>query len=148
MRQYSLNKIARKPVQAGPGRPEKLIDWKIVDEHLEAGCPGMEVAAVIGVHEHTLYRRCEIEKQTNFSVYAQEKRAKGKASLRKVQHDLAVEGDKTLLIWLGKAVLEQREITDSNQNITKIVLGVSHDLASGRSIPTQALPDSCPKSLE
>ena len=147
MRQYSLNKIARKG-NPGAGRPEKTIDWKIVDEHLEAGCPGMEVAAIIGVNEYTLYRRCETEKQINFSQYAQEKRAKGKASLRKVQHSLALEGDKTLLIWLGKAVLEQREITDSNQNVTKIVLGVSHDLASGRAIPTQALPDSSPKSLE
>lgn len=147
MRQYSLNKIARKN-KPGAGRPEKVIDWNIVDEYLEAGCPGMEVAAVIGVNESTLYRRCEIEKQVNFSTYAQEKRAKGKSSLRKVQHQLALEGDKTLLIWLGKSVLEQKEASDSNQSATKIVLGISNDLACGRSFSAKIVPNSCNQGSE
>lgn len=53
--------------QEGPGRPPCKIDWKKVDFLLKAGCSGTDVAAELGIHPETLYRRCEEKNKTNFS---------------------------------------------------------------------------------
>jgi hypothetical protein len=95
-----------------PERSEAIIpiNWQVVDKMLRAGCSGVEVAARLGMSADNLYSRCEKEKQTEFSAYAAQKKANGQALLREAQFDAAVEGkDRTLLIWLGKQMLEQRE---------------------------------------
>lgn len=97
-------------------RPLCEIDWNIVDEHLAAGCCGTEIAGLLGVYPDTLYNRCEKEKGTTFSAYLQEKKSSGEALLRKKQFDKAMgfteTGDNTLLIWLGKARLGQKETSE------------------------------------
>lgn len=91
-------------------RPRLNIDWKIVDKLLEADCEGTEIAAYIGVHPDTLYLRCQKEKKMGFSEYLQEKKAKGNSLIKVKQFEAAVKDkDKTMLIWLGKQRLGQRE---------------------------------------
>lgn len=94
-------------------RPEKKIDWERVDELLEAGCLGTEIAPHFDMHHDTFYRRVEMEKGTSFTAYSLEKKSKGESLLREVQYNKALgrteKGDNTLLIWLGKTRLEQRE---------------------------------------
>lgn len=95
------------------GVPAKKIDWKIVDDYLEAGCNGAQIADHLGIHPDTLYIRCEKEKEMCFSAYLQIKRASGEKLLAKAQFDKALgrnkEADNTMLIWLGKQRLNQRE---------------------------------------
>ena len=81
---------APKEVKRPTGRPAAEIDWKIVDEHLQAGCTGTEIAGLLGVYPDTLYNRCEKEKLTTFSAYSQEKKLGGEAILRKIQYDKAI----------------------------------------------------------
>lgn len=104
---------APKEVKRPVGCPQKEIDWNLVDEFLIAGCPGTKIAEAIGVCADTLYDRCEQEKGVNFSAYSQQKRTTGDALLHKAQFDKAIGrtelGDNTLLVWLGKTRLEQRE---------------------------------------
>lgn len=89
------------------------IDWKVVDDLFIAGCPGTEVAGRIGCHPDTLYKRIEDKYDTAYSAYLQEKRSKGDALLRAHQYAKALgltdKGDNTLLIWLGKCRLKQRD---------------------------------------
>jgi hypothetical protein len=102
-------KEVRKPV----GHPLKEIDWNVVDDYLITGCPGTKIAAAIGICNDTLYARCEMEKGMCFSAYSQEKRKVGEAILHKAQFDKAIGrtelGDNTLLIFLGKTRLDQKE---------------------------------------
>ena len=91
------------------GCPPKEIDWDIVDNYLKKGLPGTKIADAIGVYPDTLYNRCEAEKGTTFSAYSQQKRTNGDALLHAAQFDKALEGDTSLLIFLGKVRLEQRE---------------------------------------
>lgn len=93
----------------GNGRKEHIIEWSKVDKMLEAGCTGTEIAGEIGCHPDTLYDRCEKEKGLLFSVYVRSKRAKGDGTLRAKQFKLAMEGDRVMLIWLGKNRLGQKE---------------------------------------
>lgn len=90
-------------------RPEKPIDWKLVDELLIAGCMGTEIAPHFDMHYETLYRRVEEKFGIGFTEYSRQKRAQGDACLRKVQYDKAMGGDNTLLVWLGKNRLAQKE---------------------------------------
>ena len=95
------------------GRTPKFIDWEKVDRLLEAGCSGVEIAPHFGVHYETLYDRAVKEKGVMWTVYSQEKKAKGNSNLRVKQYQQAMKGDRGMLIWLGKQRLEQRDQKDS-----------------------------------
>lgn len=94
-----------------------IIDWEKVDQLLISGCPGTEVAEFLGICNDTLYRRIEEEKKMPYSAYLQQKRSKGKALIRSQQFAKALgktdAGDTTLLIWLGKVHLEQKEVKEN-----------------------------------
>ena len=94
------------------GRPKIEINWDILDQYLEAGASGVKAAAALGVHYHTLISRFEerqLEGFSTFSQYIQAKRSKGDVDLLMKQHELALEGDKTMLVWKGKSRLKQIE---------------------------------------
>jgi hypothetical protein len=93
-------------------RPKVQIDWDRVGQMLEAGCSGVGIAGVLGIDEATLRKRCPKDLKISFSEFAQQKKAKGDDLLRLKQFDMAMKGDKTLLIWLGKQRLEQAERQD------------------------------------
>lgn len=94
-------------------RPTLPIDWDRVDDLLEKGCLGTEIAAYFGVHPQTLYERTQSRYGVTYSEYSQSKKAKGELALREVQFDKATgkskKGDNTMLIWLGKQRLNQKE---------------------------------------
>lgn len=101
------------------GRPKADIDWNRVDALLEADCSGAGIAAVLGVAPGTLYDRCLKDKGIPFSEYSQQKCSKGESLLKEVQYLKAMGGDNTLLVWLGKVRLKQKEHQD--EVITKEV---------------------------
>lgn len=91
-------------------RPEIPIDWARVDELLEAGSPGTEIAAYFGMHPNTFYRRLEEKRGVSFSEYSAQKKSKGDALIREAQLKKALKKlDNTMLIWLGKQRLGQKE---------------------------------------
>ena len=103
------------PTGKPSGRPSisKNIDWVRVDELLMAGCTGTEIAATLGMHADTFYLRCQEENGMVFSAYKEEKFNLGDSFLKEVQYKKALgltdKGDNTLLIWLGKTRLKQKE---------------------------------------
>ena len=109
-----------RPKKANPlpnGRPQKPIDWDRVDELLMAGCMGTEIAPHFNMHYQTFYDRVQLEKGMGFTEYMTEKRSQGEALLREKQYKKALgltdTGDNTLLIWLGKNRLNQKETPDA-----------------------------------
>jgi hypothetical protein len=113
------------------GRPEKPIDWERVDKLLMSGCTGMEIAAQFDMHHSTFYRRVEERYGMIFTNYAGEVKQKGDALLREAQYDKAVnEKDNTMLVWLGKTRLGQKEAKDSDQVLQEAVLKLKNLLAS------------------
>ena len=99
------------------GMPQIPINWDMVDHMLMNDCTGIEVAAAIGCAPNTFYDRTLQEKGVTLTEYAASKRAKGNTLLRNRQQEVALEGNTTMLIWLGKQRLDQRE-PDSRGNIT------------------------------
>jgi hypothetical protein len=91
------------------GRPKVDIDWDKVGKMLEAGCSAVGIAATIGCDEDTLRKRCPADNNCTFSEFSQQKKAKGDELLRTKQFQVAMTGDKTMLVWLGKQRLGQAD---------------------------------------
>jgi len=52
-----------------------------------------------------------------FSAYSTIKRGEGKELLRAKQFQIAMEGDKTMLVWLGKQYLDQSDHSAIDHNV-------------------------------
>lgn len=108
-----------------PGRPLIPIDWKKLDQYLQAQCEGASIARIMGVHPETLYDRVVAEFGqklgiSNFSEYRALKRAEGLELIRLKQFDAAMAGDKTMLIWLGKQLLGQKDQVETTLHVPQV----------------------------
>jgi hypothetical protein len=90
-------------------RTQIPIDWKRVDELLLCGCTGTEIAAHYAMHPHTFYDRVADKYKMTFTEYLTQKRSHGNALIREAQHKKALKGDNSMLIWLGKNRLGQKD---------------------------------------
>lgn len=94
-------------------RKPNPLDWIKIDEMLQMHCTGTETAAAIGVCPDTLYDRTLQEKGILFSEYSLKMKEKGNTYLRAAQRDKAIKSkDSTMLIWLGKHWLKQKEVVE------------------------------------
>ena len=100
------------------GRPRIPIDWDDVDLMLEAECPGTEIACSYGMTADAFYRRFQEHHGENLTTYETSKRKLGEHKLRKAQYIKALSGDNTMLIWLGKQRLNQREPQSNEHQVT------------------------------
>jgi hypothetical protein len=94
------------------GRPKGTtipINWEQVDEMCAIQCTGEEMAGVLGMDYDTLASACKREKNKLFSDYITQKRSDGKMSLRRTQYTTALDGNPTMLVWLGKNWLGQTD---------------------------------------
>lgn len=90
-------------------RKKISIDWDRVEKMAMAGANGVQIAAALGIHYNTLDKRSKEDLKCDFSEYLTTKREKGNELLLRKQYDIAMSGDKTMLVWLGKQRLEQKE---------------------------------------
>lgn len=90
-------------------RPKANIDPEQVKQLAMIQCSYAEMAAVVGCNESTLTRR--------FAQVIKEGREVGKSSLKRAQYKAAMNGNPTMLIWLGKQHLEQKDQPMFNQSI-------------------------------
>ncbi len=82
----------------------KEINVALVEVLAAVGCTDEEIAANAGCSVRTLQRR--------FAGSIKKGRAKAKASLRRKQYQLAMEGNVAMLIWLGKNLLGQHDAAE------------------------------------
>ena len=96
------------------GRPRKAVDPDMLERLAACGCTVAEIAAVLQCNKRTLERR--------FAEAVETGRFKGRSSLRHKQFQLAMKGDKTMLIWLGKQLLGQTEKVELSRTQVKDLL--------------------------
>ena len=108
------------------GRPKIEIDFAEVDKLCQIQCTGEEIASFFEISYDTLERRCKEQFKVSFAEYIKEKSSKGKSSLRRLQWKAAMNGNVTMLMWLGKQYLGQADktnyIDESNYNNNKEAL--------------------------
>ena len=96
------------------------IDWDRVEKMAMAGANGVQIAAALGIDYDTLAGRYKEDNKQVFSEYLTTKREKGNELLLRKQYDIAMSGDKTMLIWLGKQRMGQKERTDHTSDDERI----------------------------
>lgn len=99
------------------GRPKITINWDEFDKLCHLQCTLVEIAEWFSCSEDTIERRVKEEYGVTFAEHYKKKASKGKISLRRKQMDIALGGNVTMLIWLGKQYLGQSEKSDQNISI-------------------------------
>lgn len=100
----------------GRGENKTVIDPTEVEKLAKLWCSWEEMSDFFGVPANTL--------KYNFSDIVAKGRSETKQGLRRAQLKLALSGNATMLIWLGKNILSQSE---NPQNTGKEVLPFTDD---------------------
>ena len=95
--------------KAKTGRPRIDIDWDEFDKLCAMQATLNEIAAWFKCSIDTIENRCWEEKEMRFSDYFAKKASIGKISLRRKQFQTAMSGNVSMLIWLGKNWLDQKD---------------------------------------
>lgn len=98
--------------------PHKLeISPEQVRKLAAIGCTDVEIGEIVGCSHDTLTRR--------FRQELDDGRANGKASLRRKQMELALSGNVTMLIWLGKQMLGQvdKQVVENSHEVFEVIIG-------------------------
>ena len=127
----------QKKKKSNAGRKKFVIDWNKVDNSLRAGSNGVQVAAMLGIHYNTLVNKCNEEKKCDFSDYLAQKRQEGNDVLFGLQYKLAKEGDRGMLIWLGKNRLDQSDKKEIKQHNTGSLININMTGGSDEPIRTE-----------
>jgi hypothetical protein len=97
--------------KAKPGRPPAKFDLAQIASLSQLGCTDEEIAAFFSVDRKTIQRHKAADAE--FAAALVNGALKGNISLRRVQFKAALEGDRTMMIWMGKQRLGQRDKVDA-----------------------------------
>jgi hypothetical protein len=97
----------------GPGgRPRVEIDLGLVERSAQIGCTNDEIVALLGIGRSTFYDRLKDDPELQEVI--DRGRAVGRATLRRMQWQAAENGNPTMLIWLGKQMLDQKDKVENS----------------------------------
>lgn len=88
-------------IEVGRGENKKIIDPKEVEKLASIGMKNSEIAEYLDIDDSTL--------GYNFKQELAKGRHNLKVSLRRAQLNLALSGNATMLIWLGRNILGQSD---------------------------------------
>lgn len=87
-------------------RPKKTIDYKEVEKLAAIMCTQEEIGSHLDISVRTL------QKDEEFLRVYKKGLDGGRKSLRRQQYELAMNGNATMLVWLGKQYLDQKDNKD------------------------------------
>lgn len=94
------------------GRPRIEISQQQFEALCNIMCTEEEIAGIFDCSVDTIENWCKRTYKQTFSEVYKRKSATGKMSLRRKQREVAMAGNTTMLIWLGKQYLGQRDVVD------------------------------------
>lgn len=110
------NKNRSKTGPKGPSKPLNNEDFQRLLNMVRIQCTLEECCSILGMSDTTLNRRLKERGEDNFEALYRRYNDEGKMSLRRMQWQAAENGNASLLIWLGKQYLNQRD--KSNLEVT------------------------------
>ena len=113
-----MAKPGRKKTKKGAGRPKIIIDWTEFKKLCQMQCTLEEIAYWFRCSEDTIERRCKEEKKYLFAEFYKKNSARGKISIRRAQFVSAKDGNVTMLIWMGKQYLNQKDKHETAVELT------------------------------
>lgn len=108
------------------GRPRKVLSPKKVAQLASFGLSTAEIAAALDCSADTIQR--------NYADVLKSGREKRNGSLRRKQYEIAMAGNATMLIWLGKQFLEQKDklehVVDAQVEVSDVRAKLAQRLSS------------------
>jgi hypothetical protein len=101
------NQTKNGPAKGEGGAPRKEFDLDVAKRAASIGCTVDEIAALIGLPKRTFYDHMKRDPAIQTAI--DEAREQGRGTLRRLQWQRANGGSDTMLIWLGKQMLKQRD---------------------------------------
>lgn len=107
---------------ARPGAGRKPIQWtpellKQIEELAGIGCTMDEIERITGIDKTTFYLQEGKKREAIFDAIERGRR-EVKVSLRRKQLAEALDGNPTMLVWLGKQLLGQRDKQEVKSEVT------------------------------
>ena len=114
------------------GRPRKQVDEEKLFTLASLGLTTAEIASVLECSPDTLER--------NYKEEMAEGKEKCKASVRRKQFELAMAGNPTMLIWLGKQILGQSDKAEFKRTDDPLAMLLSEFRSQYEAIPKAEAP--------
>lgn len=118
-----------------PGPAKIPIDWGRVATLCAAGCHAPAIAHEMGCNDDTIYRRCQEDNGEDFTAFRLRHIQRGDDILRAKQFELASKGDRSMLIWLGKNRLNQRDRQEIQGQVNYTAPVISVTVMADRNSP-------------
>lgn len=131
------------------------LNYAVVDALCGVRCTLEEIAAQCNCSPDTVQRRIKEDKGMTFLEYWKIKSSSGSIALRRKQYQLAMSGNVSMLIWLGKQHLGQKEqskveteltgagggpldvnVNDVRERVTSRITSISTRIGAGISTPS------------
>ena len=96
------------------GRPKIEVDLSQLEAFCQVLCTQEEIALFLGCSIDTLNRRLKESVGKTFADFYKKHRTGGKMSLRRAQYKAAIDGNATMLIWMGKQNMGQKDKPDGD----------------------------------
>lgn len=111
------------------GPPVIEIDWSKLDAVLQFGARALDCCGILDICEKTLFNKIHQKHKMTFAEYRELKMSTMRAKLLQKQFDVAMQGNVTMLIWLGKQHLHQVDKVETGiSNATLQQLSVNYKL--------------------
>lgn len=101
------------------GRPRSEFDYVTAIRLAARMCSNRDIASIMGVDEATIRRR--LKDDAEFAASIEKARAECRSSLLMKQFEVAMSGDRTMLIWCGKQHLGQSDKVEEKIEVTENV---------------------------
>lgn len=102
------------------GRPRKHIDQTQFEKLCGLQCTLEEFCCYFDCNTDTLEKWCKRTYKMGFSEIFRIKKGSGKISLRRRQFELALAGNPTMLVWLGRNMLGQTDKDPVTTELSKL----------------------------
>lgn len=108
-------------------RPEKEINWEVVEKRMEAGCSGVEIAATLRLQADTFYTRFKKKYGVSFQDYHGDYKSAGDSNIRFTQYMKALSGNIPMLTLLGRTRLGQDKEDEIKKSPFEDILELRHE---------------------
>lgn len=113
------------------GRPKIPFDWEMFDKLCSLGLNKSDICDLMKVSDSTVTRRVQEEHQLNFEQYKDKKMSVIRQKLVQKAYDMALSGDKTLLIFCLKNICgwsdNPRDLKDLKESVDRLVIRYGED---------------------
>ena len=105
---------AKQPAKRPRGRPRFVLDYALIERMAAIQCTDYEIAMLVEMTREGFSKRKRDDPEL---LHAIEKGYEnGKRSLRHAQFKAALNGNPTMMIWLGKQYLGQRDSVERHEH--------------------------------